>query len=81
MKSLNWKELLKISWLKNQCKIDKIQTRPVWELNHRQKPYKDYQAYKIEKAVELIEKTLCIPCSVNLSEENIKRIIKELDNG
>jgi dTDP-4-amino-4,6-dideoxygalactose transaminase len=43
--------------------------------------YKEYQAYKIEKADELWEKTLNIPCSVNLQYEDILRVIEELKNG
>jgi len=54
---------------------NKIQSRPVWHLNHLQKPYKDCQNYKIEKAIELLEKTLNIPCSVNLYDKEIKKII------
>jgi perosamine synthetase len=53
----------------------KIQTRPVWYLNHLQKPYKDCQNYKIEKALELLEKTLNIPCHINLKKQNIERIL------
>ena len=56
----------------------KIQTRPVWYLNHLQKPYKDCQNYKIEKALELLEKTLNIPCSVNLTKQEINRILEVL---
>lgn len=56
----------------------KIQTRPVWYLNHFQKPYKDCQNYKIEKALELLEKTLNIPCSVNLTKQDINRILEVL---
>lgn len=59
----------------------KIQTRPIWELNHRQKPYKDYQNYKIKKAIELIDKTLCIPCSVNLTYDDIQKVVGELRDG
>ena len=54
---------------------NKIQTRPVWYLNHLQKPYKDCQSYKIEKAFELLEKTLNIPCSVNLNNNKVFGII------
>jgi len=57
---------------------NKIQTRPIWYLNHLQKPYKDCQNYKIEKAHEMLSKTLNIPCSVNLKEEEIEQIIKLL---
>ncbi len=58
----------------------KIQTRPVWHLNHLQEPYKDCQHYKIEMAYEMLEKTLNIPCSVNLKEEEISRVIGALRN-
>ena len=58
-----------------------IETRPVWYLNHLQKPYKKCQTYKIEKAFELAEKTLNIPCSVNLKESETEYIIKLLRNG
>lgn len=56
----------------------KIQTRPVWYLNHLQKPYKDCQNYKIEKALGLLERTLNIPCSVNLTKHDINRILEVL---
>jgi len=52
-----------------------IQTRPVWYLNHLQKPYKDCQAYKIDRALALWEKTLNVPCSVGLSPRDIEKVI------
>jgi len=55
-----------------------IQTRPVWKLNHEQKPYKDCQYYKIERAFSLVEKSLCLPSSMNLNFSSIKIIIKNL---
>jgi len=57
-----------------------IQTRPIWKLNHEQKPYKDCQHFKIEKAAELVEKSLCLPSSTNLSDEDINKIINLLKN-
>jgi dTDP-4-amino-4,6-dideoxygalactose transaminase len=59
----------------------KIETRPVWYLNHLQKPYRDCQSYRIEKAFQMWEKTLNIPCSVNLKRDEIDRVIKELTSG
>jgi perosamine synthetase len=53
----------------------KIQTRPVWHLNHRQKPYRDCYKYRIEKADFLHEVTLNIPCSTGLKSEEIERVI------
>lgn len=55
-----------------------IQTRPVWHLNHLQKPYINCQSYMIEKAPEMVAKTLNIPCSVNLKKEDIEYIIQSL---
>ena len=51
-----------------------IQTRPVWHLNHLQKPYKNCQTYRIEHAYLMIDKTINIPCSVGLSDEDIRRV-------
>ena len=59
----------------------KIQSRPVWNLNHLQKSYKDCQKYKNENAIKLWEKTLNIPCSVNLNENEIKKVCEVLNGG
>jgi len=56
-----------------------IQTRPVWKLNHEQKPYKDCQYYKIEKAEKLVKNSLCLPSSSNLSNENLNKIVSVLN--
>lgn len=58
-----------------------IQTRPVWYLNHLQKPYKYCQNYKIEKATELWENTLNIPCSVGLTDAQINEVLSALKKG
>lgn len=52
----------------------KIQTRPVWHLNHLQRPYAKKYSYHIEKAFELLDITLNIPCSVNLTEADLDRV-------
>ena len=54
---------------------NKIRTRPIWYLNHLQRPYKDCQNYKIEKAYEMSDRTLNIPCSVNLTTDEIERVL------
>ena len=56
-----------------------IQTRPVWALNHLQKPYKNCQSYNIERAVELVNKSLCLPSSSNLSDDEIHKVIDMLN--
>jgi perosamine synthetase len=52
-----------------------VQSRPVWKLNHEQKPYKDCQYYKIEKAEKLVKNSLCLPSSTNLNEYESNKII------
>lgn len=58
-----------------------IQTRPIWKLNHLQTPYKNCQHYKIETAYKMYEQTLNIPCSSNLTTEQIDFIIEKLIEG
>ncbi len=57
-----------------------IQTRPVWALNHERKQYKDYQIYKIERAGELVERSLCLPSSTNLNHAEIDILINHLSS-
>lgn len=53
--------------------VDKnIQTRPIWGLIHQQKPFLKHEAYKIEKALWYHERILNIPCSSNLTLEDLK---------
>lgn len=54
----------------------KVQTRPIWGLIHEQKPYVGSQNYKIEKAKVYWEHIVNIPCSSNLSKEDVKHVIK-----
>jgi perosamine synthetase len=51
-----------------------IHARPLWQLNHRQKPYRGYQAYRIEKAGRYAGQILNLPCSVGLKKPELKRI-------
>lgn len=69
---MNRDELLRT--LNDQC----IQTRPLWGLIHRQKPYRNNEAYKIEKAYHYEKNLINIPCSSNLSEDDVKRVIHRL---
>lgn len=51
-----------------------IQTRPVWHLNHLQKPYKGSQAYKVSRAPWFVERVLNLPCSTGLTKEQAGRV-------
>lgn len=58
-----------------------IESRPVWHLNHMQKPFLDCQKVNIEKALVLLDITLNIPCSVNLTNEEMNRVVTCLKNA
>ncbi|MDD5629030.1 MAG: LegC family aminotransferase [Elusimicrobia bacterium] len=51
-----------------------IQTRPLWRLNHRQRPYRRCQAYRIEKAPWFEARLLNLPCSRELTEAQVQRV-------
>tara|TARA_B100000315_G_scaffold259859_1_gene317689 strand:+ start:349 stop:1503 length:1155 start_codon:yes stop_codon:yes gene_type:complete len=83
----HWMNLLQIDydiygegWESIMLRLKKngIQSRPVWGMNHCQKPYLNCQSYKIEKAKELVGKSLCLPSSVKLNHEDILRVISKL---
>ena len=65
--------------LMEKLEKNKIQSRPVWKLNHEQKPYKDCQTYKIEKASSLVKHSLCLPSSANISNENLNKVVTVLN--
>ncbi len=55
-----------------------IQSRPVWGLNHLQRPFAHCQAYRIERATELWQTTLSLPSSAGLKAEEIQAVIAAL---
>ena len=55
-----------------------VQARPLWFLNHLQKPYAHCQAYAIEKAPHIYDTLLNIPCSVSLTENEIMEVVKAM---
>jgi perosamine synthetase len=57
-----------------------IQARPVWKLNHLQKPYLKSQNHQIECAYDLHQRSLCIPSSVGLTKSEINKIIERIRN-
>ena len=65
--------------LMERLKSNGIQTRPVRKLNHEQKPYKNCQHYKIERAKKLVENSLCLPSSSNLTNENQNKVVTQLN--
>ncbi len=58
----------------------KIQARPIWYLNHLQRPYRMNQAYKIENALKFWKRVLNLPCSTGLQEKQINYIASVICN-
>ena len=57
-----------------------IQTRPIWGLIHKQKPYEKDQSYNICKAEYYQSHIINIPCSSNLSEEDVRYVAEMIKN-
>lgn len=57
-----------------------IQSRPIWGLIQNQKPYRQCETYKIEKAKYYIDRAINIPCSTNLEKGDIDTVVKNLRN-
>jgi perosamine synthetase len=57
---------------------ENIQTRPIWHLIHNLIPYKNCQAFEIDKAFNYWQKVVNIPCSTNLLEEDIAYIAQTI---
>ena len=55
-----------------------IQTRAIWGLISEQKPYKEDETYKLEKAPFYENCILNIPSSTQITEEEIKYVSKEV---
>ena len=55
-----------------------VQVRPVWKLNHEQKPFKNFEKYKISKALKLFDKSICLPSGIDINQKKINFILKEL---
>ncbi|OLN33520.1 LegC family aminotransferase [Desulfosporosinus metallidurans] len=57
---------------------DHIQTRPIWGLIHEQKPYMHAQTYKIERAFDYYNRVVNLPCSSNLSADDVYKVIEKI---
>lgn len=60
-----------------ECLLDKgIQTRPIWGLIHEQKPYEGAITYQIEQAVYYSHRILNLPCSTQITEDEVRYAAK-----
>jgi len=53
-----------------------VQCRPIWGLIHDQMPYQGSRAYQIEKAKEYWQHIVNIPCSTNLTKEDVGYVLE-----
>lgn len=58
-----------------------IQTRPIWKLIHTLPMYKRCTNYIIENAPIMYDRVLNLPCSVDLKNEDIKKICNALKSS
>jgi aminotransferase in exopolysaccharide biosynthesis len=52
-----------------------IECRPLWKLNSIQKPYKDAQSYRIDKARVFSERVVSIPSSVGIKKDEMDAVL------
>lgn len=55
-----------------------IQARPVWKLNHTQKPFAAFRHMDCPNAERFYDRIVNIPCSTNLTEAQIDRVCDAL---
>jgi perosamine synthetase len=51
----------------------------VWKLIHTLPMYKNCRAYQIERALEFYEKIINLPCSSDLTYEDVLRVAAVMD--
>ena len=57
----------------------RIQARPIWGLIHQQAPYEGALIYRIEKAVDYHNRVVNLPCSSNLTQQDVLRVVDALN--
>lgn len=56
-----------------------VQTRAIWGLINEQIPYRDNKVYCLEKAPYYAERVLNIPCSTQITDEDIRYVVQQLN--
>jgi aminotransferase in exopolysaccharide biosynthesis len=60
--------------LVDRLAAEEIEARPVWMLNHLQEPYRECRTLSSERAEDLVANTVNLPCSANLTSDEIARV-------
>ena len=58
----------------NELEQHTIQTRPIWYLNHLQKPFKKFQSMSMHNATKLLSSCICLPSSSDLKIDDMNYI-------
>ena len=66
--------------LRGKLEEKQIETRPVWKPLHLQPLFGNCESIGKEVAEELFERGLCLPSGSNLCEEDLQRVVKEIQN-
>lgn len=53
---------------------NRVQSRPIWGLIHQQLPYEGSRTYKMEKAEHYWQRVVNVPCSTNLTAEDVEAV-------
>jgi perosamine synthetase len=62
------------SYLLKKLNNKNIKARPIWFPNHLQKKFKKYQSFKINNANKIYSNCICLPSSINLTDQDIYKI-------
>lgn len=57
-----------------------VQTRAIWGLIHEQYPYQNSMAYEVERALYYSKCILNIPCSTQITEDDIEYVVEQIEN-
>jgi aminotransferase in exopolysaccharide biosynthesis len=63
-----------------ELKENHIQSRPIWGLISDQVPYKGARCYELEKAPWYWHRVVNVPCSTNLDEAGVDRVLDVIRN-
>ena len=61
-----------------KLKEKNIQSRPIWGLISDQKPYQDAEVFGIENSRHFINHVVNIPCSTNLTQDEVEYVVQVL---
>ena len=58
-----------------------IESRPLWKPMHTQPVFKEAPYYSSNISEELFENGLCLPSGSNMRDEDVERVIEEVEHA